>query len=288
MLTERNPHAQWRFELARQISARLRPFTGIQAIVVGGSVARGYADEYSDLELPLFWNEPPSDAIRHAIVQVLYADFLYPYNGPANEDNLLIKGFQVDLWHCTVTNEEAVFDAVLHHDSTDLSDSNFMDTIRACIPLHGEALIARWKELAQGYPDTLIVRNVQEQLPHLSAGHLSIHAARNHAGLVYAGINELQQRLFHVLLALNRQYFPTYKWMYQTIESMSIKPRDTTRRMYDSFHVRLPRAVEDTLALCRETLALIEQQVPQIDTSLAHKALQPPRAAQTIPIRLDQ
>jgi predicted nucleotidyltransferase len=28
---------------------------GIKAIVLAGSVARDYADEYSDVEIPIFW-----------------------------------------------------------------------------------------------------------------------------------------------------------------------------------------------------------------------------------------
>jgi predicted nucleotidyltransferase len=73
-------HSQWRFELAQDISQELRKFTGIQAIMVGGSVARGYADEYSDLELPLFWDDVPSDRTRLDIAAALGANFLHPYN----------------------------------------------------------------------------------------------------------------------------------------------------------------------------------------------------------------
>jgi predicted nucleotidyltransferase len=49
-----NVHARWRLNLAGQLAERMCAFAGVQAIVVGGSVARGYADEYSDLELPVF------------------------------------------------------------------------------------------------------------------------------------------------------------------------------------------------------------------------------------------
>ena len=128
-------------------------FSGVQAIVVGGSVARGYADAYSDLELSIFWDELPTDATRLALVDALHGEFLYGYDGPAWEDQLLIDGFQVDLWHNTVAEEEAVFKAVLKDYSTDFGDSNFMDTIRACIPLYGEAIIEQWKRQAAHYPE---------------------------------------------------------------------------------------------------------------------------------------
>jgi hypothetical protein len=100
-------------QIARQIARRLQCYEGIQAIIVGGSVARGYADAYSDLEMPLFWDVLPSDAQRLQIVADLSAEFLYGYDGPANEDQVLIEGFQVDFWHCTVAGEEKVLEDVL-------------------------------------------------------------------------------------------------------------------------------------------------------------------------------
>ena len=283
-----NSHAQWRLELAQMIGERLRPFVGIRAIVVGGSVARGYADEFSDLELPLFWDRLPDDATRQAIFEALHADLLCPYNGPAQEDNLQIQGFQVDLWHCTVENEEAVFDAVLQQSSTDLSDSNFMDTIRSCIPLFGESLIERWKRLAQQYPEALAERNLQEQLALLDIGHLHIHAMRDNPVLVYGQASKLQQRLFLILLALNGEYFPTYKWMYRAIEKMAIKPQDAVRRMRNVFRVLQTQAVADTIQLTLEVIELVEAHYPRIDTALARYALKQRRSAQREPLRLEE
>ena len=197
-MNELNSHGKWRLEAAKQIAARLRNVEGLRAVIVAGSVARGYADEYSDLELPLFWDEQPSDATRHAVIRALKADLLHPYDGPAQEDNLLINGFQVDLWQCTVPFEEETLNAVLHDYSTDLGASNFLDTVRTCVPLMGDALIADWKQRASVYPEPLAVRNIQEQLPHFEIGHLMIHAARDNPALVYERISELQQRLFLV------------------------------------------------------------------------------------------
>ena len=170
--------SQWRLALASEITTYLRSYSGIRAVIVGGSVARGYADEYSDLELPIFWDSLPTDPIRRSIAADLQADFLYPYNGPALEDNLLIRGFQVDLWHNTVSAEEAVIDSVVHGLSLDQGDSNFMDTIRFCIPLYGEALIEEWKVKARIYPEELAARKIEQAMNALQADHLALLARR--------------------------------------------------------------------------------------------------------------
>ncbi|MBN1994767.1 MAG: nucleotidyltransferase domain-containing protein [Anaerolineae bacterium] len=279
MMNELNPHAAWRLKLAVQISHRLRKFEGIQAIVVGGSVARNYADEYSDLEMPLFWPKLPPDTMRKAIAADLHADFLTEYNGPAQEDNLLINNFQVDFWHNTVAEEETVIADVLTRFETDLGSSNFMDTVRVCIPLYGEAIINRWKEKAQHYPPELAVRNIQENLAHLDHGQLALHVKRHHPTLVYGHLSELQKHIFLVLLALNREYFPTFKWMYQALAKMPIKPPDVEQRFRNAFNCPQDESVGDMFRLINETLFLVEQHYPQIDTTAVRKRLSISRAA---------
>jgi predicted nucleotidyltransferase len=285
-MIEQNPHAEWRLEAARQVARRLRNFEGLQAVVVAGSVARGYADEYSDLELPLFWDEPPGDATRHAVVRALEADFLRPYNGPAQEDNLLINGFQVDLWQCSVPFEEDTLDDVLQRYTTDLGASNFMDTVRTCIPLAGEKLIANWKQRASAYPEPLALRNLQEQLPRFEVGHLMIHALRDNPALVYERLSDMQQHLFLILLALNHVYYPGPKWLYRTIEALPIKPVQAASRMKHVFQLGQVQAVEAMIDLLREALTLVAQYYPQVEIASAQRALVPRRVAHPGPVRL--
>jgi hypothetical protein len=268
-----NPHVAWRLAIARQVAARLRHYPGIRAIVIGGSVARGYADAYSDLEMPLFWEALPSDDMRQRIAADLGASYLYGYDGPAREDQLLIGGFQVDFWQNTVANEERVLDEVLLGYDTDLGSSNFLDTVRACIPLYGEAIIARWKARAAAYPEGLAVRAIEEAVGRLDRGHTEAHAARDNPTMAYAAITALQQEAFLILLALNGAYFPSYKWLYRALERMPVKPTGIEARFRHAYTTPLEAAIEDTLAVVDETLALVEVRCPQIDIGPARARL---------------
>jgi hypothetical protein len=272
-------HSAWRLDVARRLAAIISAFPGVQAIAVGGSVAHGYADAYSDLEMPIFWESLPGDDTRHAIVAALRAEFLYGYDGPSLEDQLLIRGFQVDMWHNTVANEEATIDAVLYGYSTDLGDSNFMDTVRTCIPLYGEGIIRGWKERAQDYPDELALRAIRERLPAFQTSQLAIAARRDNPTEFYAGLSQLQQAIFLILLALNRAYFPTFKWMYRVLESLAVQPKDTAPRLRRAFAVSHSEAVAGTARLLDETLALVEQRFPQLDTAGARRRLAYARVA---------
>jgi hypothetical protein len=281
-----NEHSAWRLDVARHLAKQISAFPGVRAIVVGGSVARGYADATSDLEMPVLWESLPGDDARQAIVAALGAEFVYGYDGPSLEDQLLIRGFQVDLWHNTVAKEEATIDGVLRDYSTDLGDSNFMDTIRACVPLYGEEIIHGWKRRAQEYPDELALRVIRERIPAFQTSQVAIAAQRDNPTEFYAGLCQLQQALFLVLLALNRAYFPTFKWMYRVLESMPVQPTNTAQRLRRAFAVRSSEAVAGTAKLLDETLALVEQRFPQLDTAGARRRLAYSRAAYDKPLEL--
>ena len=133
-----NPHAQWRLDLARKLSLKLGRFAGIKAIVVGGSVARGYSDAYSDIELILYWEQPPTQDVRHAIITDLQTTYRYPAIDPSHDSALLIEGLPVDLWHLAVADQLAAMHAVLEEYSIDLDAGSILDTIGACVPFYGE------------------------------------------------------------------------------------------------------------------------------------------------------
>jgi predicted nucleotidyltransferase len=273
-----NPHSKWRIDFAQHLAKRLATFEGMKAIVIAGSVARDYADEYSDIEIPIYWDPLPNDATRHAIVAALNAKFLYPYNGPAREDQLLIDGIQVDLWHVSTMHEEKIFATVLQEHLFDLSTLNALDTIRLCIPLYGHELVQKWKLQAGEYPDGLAEKIIRKHLASFSIGELFTYAQRDNPTAFYSQLSFLQQEAFLILLALNQRYFPTFKWIYRTLESMQIKPGAIERRFRQAYEVPYMEAVEDTQSILEETIALVEKQFPQIETALHYRHLSYVRA----------
>jgi predicted nucleotidyltransferase len=279
-----NPHTKWRIDFAQHITKCLVTFEGIKAIVIAGSVARDYADEYSDVEIPIFWETLPDDATRHAIVAALHADFLYAYDGPAREDQLLINGFQVDLWHISIAHEEAVIKAVLEGRNLDLGGLNAMDTVRSCIPLYGNEIVKKWKEQAQAYPEELARQMIQDHISSFKIAELFILASRDNPTAFYGQLSHLHQEIFLVLLALNRRYFPTFKWMFRALETMQIKPQNIDPRLRQAFKLPYAEAITDTSQMLEETLELVELQFPHLDTIQVRRQLEYTRTVHLKPI----
>ena len=282
-----NPHTKWRIDFAQNLAKRLVSFGGVKAIVIAGSVARDYADEYSDIEIPIFWYPLPNDATRHEVVSALNAEFLLAYDGPAHEDQLLIDGVQVDLWDVSVTHQEEILDAVLHKHRFDLGTLNALDTIRSCIPLYGHEIVQKWKLRAQEYPDELAEKIIQKHLASFSIGELFTSTQRNNPTAFYSRLSFLQQEAFLVLLALNRRYFPTFKWIYRVLESMEVKPEAIDRRFRKAYEALYIEAIEDTKSLLEEIVQLVEKQYPQMDMALVYRRLAYTRVAHNANARVD-
>lgn len=263
-----NAHVAWRLDLARDLTDRLRPFPDLRAVLVGGSVARGYSDAWSDLELLVYWAAVPDPDLHRAVMAALGATLRYGPDHPGHWSACLIGGFPVDVWHRTGAAEEAALDAVLRDHSLDLIANNLLDTIRSGIPLMGGEVIQPWKDRLAVYPDELALRFLEHDLPHFHLRHLQFAARRDNPTAFFHTLSDIQCSLFLVLLALNGRWFPTYRWMYPTLDAMPIVPVDIGPRLRQMYREPPRIAAAQLRDVLTETLELVREHVPQFDPLL--------------------
>jgi predicted nucleotidyltransferase len=268
-----NAHVQWRLDFAHTLSAELRQFADIETIAVLGSVARGYSDQYSDLELLLVWNQLPSPDQQSTLLRALRAEYRYPAFDPGYQSAFRIQGVPVDLWHTTAAQEEAFMRAVLHEYSLDLVANNRLDTLRSCIPLYGSEQVRDWQARLQAYPSELALRFIQSYIPHFHLRQLNLAAYRDNPTTFYHMLSDIQCSLFMVLLALNGFYFPTFKWMYQTLQRMTSTPNQLVARLQSMFRESPIHAAAQLRAVLSETLDMVESAYPHLDAAYARYGL---------------
>src|SRR5437588_10024159 len=63
-----NEASAWRFALAQKLAPYYCSNPKVAAMAVEGSVARGYADGSSDIDLVVFWTNPPTVQMRRVII----------------------------------------------------------------------------------------------------------------------------------------------------------------------------------------------------------------------------
>jgi hypothetical protein len=143
-----------------------------------------------------------------------------------------------------------------------------------------------WKARAQAYPAPLAIRTIEAVLAAIDVRQLAIHARRDNPTLLYGSFCELQQQLFLILLALNRAYFPTFKWLYRTLETLPIQPAATAQRLRLVFRALPDIAINELLQLLHETLELLDRHEPSITLTAARHKLAQSRSAHYLPVQL--
>jgi hypothetical protein len=128
--------------------------------------------------------------------------------------------------------------------------------------LRGEGLVAKWQRDLSDYPN-----HVQQQLISDAAGawsfpnHISARWAEVHRGHRHTVVEELVRdlnRVFRIIVAINRQWEPDWKWIEPASRTLTIKPARLTERTNEILSTpHLVQAETGCLELILDTLALV-------------------------------
>jgi hypothetical protein len=271
--------------------------SGIRAALVGGSVGRGCADEYSDLELGLFWDEMPSEVTRRDAIEMLGATILaFDRDGSRGREHLEVRsaaGFSgtsmISCIHGTVADTEREIRAVLNDLDTSMERQALLSALATGHPLHGASMLEDWQSTVRSYPTDLAIKIIQENLWFGPFYIPEAYITRGDVVVLYGHYQRAIECLLRILAALNRQYYPSeeYKWTPQIISSLALKPDDLLNRMREVWSVALEESWPLLRGLLLETIGLIEENLPQvnekslfedrpdINTTWARKRLEP-------------
>jgi hypothetical protein len=276
-----NAASQWRYALAQEIAPIYAANPHVAAVIVGGSTARGHADRYSDIEIGVFWHQPPIEAERQTAGSAINGDLvrLYPYEPEEevwcddymlgrSQPNLPKSGVLVEVVHYTTDFLNRTFDTVLQQSSPDALKQNLIAGVVDSLPLYNPALVQSWKDQAASYPEALAVAVVRRyaQIDHFWRWEMWL-ARSNNLMQLYQSYAQVQQRILHVLLGLNRVYYFGFKWLDVVAERLQHKPADLVRRLSRVYQGAPEAGARDLAALVEETYTLVEQQLPQIDVA---------------------
>jgi hypothetical protein len=244
----------------------------VAAVLLAGSVARGTADRFSDIELDIFWAEMPSEDERLAPIEPAGGTLLYK-EADENEwtDAFFIGGVKLDTSQfLTSTMERWLADATERADS-DIEKQLLIAAVQHGQPLYGAALVKRWRATAAEYPDALIRTIVEANLSFRPRFLLEMLAARDDLLLLYKGIVEIEHLILNALLALNRQYVshPRHKWLDWQCAQLRIAPPNLARRLKQILRDEPGAAVDQLHRLIEELFDLVDRQLPDFDTSAA-------------------
>jgi hypothetical protein len=272
-----------RLEIARRVASFYAANPKVAVVLVAGSVGAGNADRYSDLELDIFWSAPPTDEERCAPVEAAGGTVktLFPFEDDEWAEELLIDGLKADTSMFLVETLDRWLAEVVEGISTEESPQYLIAAVQHSVPLHGEAIVRRWREKAASYPDALARAMVARHLrPSARWYYAEMLAERGDLVFLHEIIAPVVATLLRALHGLNRRYVahPNLKWMDRIAAELTIAPADLAARLRRVYRAPPMEGVRELQSLLEETLALVEREMPGLDTGEARRWIADRRA----------
>lgn len=267
-----------RLELATELATGLPPELAPEAAVTG-SVARGLADEGSDIELNLWAEEVPAlDRAANAL-QAAGADDLTQEDPEPDGSIWFVLRFGaiwIEAGWQSIAATDELLGSIAAAKETDHGRLVVADVVANAVPLRTEGVLESWQRQLSDYPEALRVRLIEQAARTWSVPNYR-QARRNviRRGQRFALAQQLVwdvADVFRVLFATNRRWEPDWKWAARLASELPLTLPDLSRRVNAIFGAGDPG---EAVALCErlvlDTLELVE---PPPDVSRARARLE--------------
>lgn len=265
--------------LAQRVAADYATNPQLEAILLTGSVAQGTTDIHSDIDLILFYWELPTHIEMEALQTAAKASGGNVY-GYLPAEGLacyhFIDGVKVDFAHQRTADTDKRIAAFLADPAAaEATDHIMLSGIVQGQPLHGAATIQAWQRQLTDLPATFGTTLVQSNLRFPPVAVLrDMGAGRRDYALVYELLMESVKRLANIWCGLNGVIPPgKLKSMERLQSRLPIAPAHFTDRLRYLWLLPPDEAVELFYQLVDETLTLVDQHLPTLDTSQPRQRL---------------
>ncbi len=286
------PDSVWRIEFAKEV---IRPYVeqpGIKMIVLSGSPPKGLSDQYSDLDLIVFWDAIDGDWLEAEPLSGIECD--RRYFRKMGEADLYLEGYyfgnlKVDFGHSTLADWKDTVDGVLERHEFDADTFDAIAGFRTSLPLVGEELALDWKRRLEEYPDEIRTKVVGQHMRMFVPGYLLNQALKRGDVLAYYdGLCLMFKNMLNILAGLNRVYMSTGepRWIEYYLGLMPIRPENAWERMRTALESDGETAVEILEELTEDILGLVATHMPEVADRVERiRTMRPQMAVEGTPDR---
>jgi hypothetical protein len=270
---ERQPTeaSRWRIAFAEELIQFYVPRDDIQMAVLSGSPPKGLSDEYSDLDIIVFWKKIDVEWLEQNPLSEIMCDRKY-FRKMGEADIYLESQYfgelKADFGHLTMVVWEEMVGDVLERHKADPSSLGSIAGFMTSLPLFGDELVDEWKARLAPYPEELAVKIVRQNRRFFVPGYLLNQAYRRGDVLAYYdGLCVMIKNLLNILAGLNRMYFSTEepRWIGYYLDRMAIKPEATWERIQRALASDGEEGAEILEGLMADVLGLIREHMPELD-----------------------
>lgn len=255
--------------LAGIVAAAYAENRKVAGVLLAGSVPRGLADEFSDIEVDVYWDSAPNEQDRRAPLDT-NAWTLVSAHEDEHEwaDSFLFDGITVDTSQFLVSTLDDWINTVVTKGDTEPEYQVRITAIRQGNPLHNAPLIKRWRSRTEPYPDVLAHAMAEKGLELWPRGRLEMLAARDDVVLLRSDLVDNVRGILDALMGASRLYVPHpwHKWLDWETSQLTVAPPRINERIRHLLTADSHTAVDQIIALIHETFDLVDRFLPGLDT----------------------
>ncbi len=277
MARTHNPASQWRLAVAGQIAPRYAAYANVAAVVVLGGVARGWADHYSDIDLVVYWNVPPTEAERRAVIEQSSGVLWHLDDTLTTEADPTLRywwedfhiagdhstGLKIDIGHHLAADMDAIIEAVTQHFDPHPLKHEMLYSIKRGHTFYGHERVAAWARAAGVCPEQLVQRFVEENLRLNPFWFAAACVERGDWVQYNRVVTQFSLAMVKAVAAINREYYQGVKRQEETLNELPIQPPDFNERLNLITRGDPSQAIAAAYALDDEVLTLAQRHVPQ-------------------------
>lgn len=251
-----------------RLAGEFKTLAGVRSVLLTGSVARGTADRWSDVELLVLWETAPPEAARRGAaasaggVVTAFHDHR-PADGEWAED-VLLDGVEVQIAHRVVAEVSTWIADLVERADPALVKQYLVATLRDAVVLHDTGLIDGWITATDVYPEALALATVRAHLRFRSSWERRKLLDRGDLVPLTQDRLDTVRNVLLVLLGLNRMWLPHlgFKWVGPAAERLRLAPAGLPARLDALLTATPASAVPAADALISETLILVAHHLP--------------------------
>lgn len=257
-------------EIAINMASVYQQNPKVEAVLLAGSVSRGWEDRHSDIELNIFWSEEPTDSDRLEPIHEINGSVIdfHPFEEEEwAESYLTPQNVKLEISSFLVQTAEKWLDEVVKENDVDYGKQCMASSIFYGQPLYGETVINQFKEMVQIYPNALAEKMIEENLAlWYRWNNRYALLDRKEWLMLYDLMITVQQKLMGTLFGLNKLYIhhPSFKWMHKYSDIFTIKPENLSERMSNILTGDVHKSITELECLIKEVFILVEEHAPHL------------------------
>ena len=271
----------WRMAITNKIADYYRTYNEVAAIMTVGSLVHGYVDQFSDIDMAIYWHSAPPEQQRRVVAEQMDGFMTDMAESLPETDSALFvwedvfyiggqrsTGLKIDLNHMLLSSlDKMIVDVMEGHEHNRHKYMVLYSLNRSYIHFGAEILAPKFAQIKQ-CPIELAEKIIRDNLQLLPQSSYKMLAFREDWLFYNQIMTRACESILYMLYGLNRQFPPgRFKHLKFITSELTLGPTNLYERFVTILRGDTEVALSTLFSLTTEVYDLLDAHLPQIDTA---------------------